>query len=80
MPEALLDADTFYDAGDGGCAGPALGEINRILEALRPGQTLEVRSTNDTGRENFRAYCRLKGYSIEREVSSADGDRLLVRR
>jgi TusA-related sulfurtransferase len=80
MPEPILDPDTFFDAGEGGCAGPALGEIDRILAALRPGQTLEVRSTDATGRESFRAYCRLKGYTLEREVASGDGDRLLVRK
>jgi TusA-related sulfurtransferase len=80
MPEAMLRADAFYDAGEGGCAGPALGEINRILEALPVGHTLEVRSTDRTGRENFRAYCRMRGYVIQREVATRDGDRLLVRR
>jgi TusA-related sulfurtransferase len=80
MPESLLDADTFYDAGAEGCAGPALGEINRILEALPGGRTLEVRSTDRTGRDNFRAYCRMRGYVVEREVETADGDRLLVRK
>jgi TusA-related sulfurtransferase len=80
MPEAMMDADAFYDAGEGGCSGPALGEINRILEALPAGRTLEVRSTDRTGRENFRAYCRMRGYQIEREVETDDGDRLLVRR
>jgi TusA-related sulfurtransferase len=80
MPEPLLDPDAFYDAGDQGCAGPALREINAILEGLTPGQTLEVRSEDATGRENFRAYCRLRGYSIEREEERSDGDRLLVRK
>jgi TusA-related sulfurtransferase len=80
MPEAKLDADAFFDAAEGGCAGPALGEIHRILEALPAGKALEVRSTDRTGRENFRAYCRMRGYAIEREVETDDGDRLLVRK
>ena len=81
MTEALLDADAYYDAGDEGCAGPALSDINRLLEALRPGQKLEVRSEDDVGRDSFRAYCRLRGHVIEREVSGPDGaDRILVRR
>jgi TusA-related sulfurtransferase len=81
MPEAVLDADAFYDAGDEGCAGPALADINRLLSALRPGQTLEVRSEDAVGRESFRAFCRLKGHVIEREVPGPDGaDRILVRR
>lgn len=76
----MLDADAFYDAGEDGCAGPALGSINRILEALPAGQTLEVRSADRTGRESFRAYCRMRGYVIEREIETDDGDRLLVRK
>jgi TusA-related sulfurtransferase len=82
MPEeAITGADAYYDAGDEGCAGPALGDINRILDALHPGQTLEVRSEDATGRKSFRAYCRLKGHVIEREVAGPDGaDRILVRR
>ena len=80
MPFSILDADSFYDAGDGGCAGPALADIHRILEGLPDGRTLEVRSTDRTGRENFRAYCRMRGHTIEREVETEDGDRLLVRK
>jgi TusA-related sulfurtransferase len=80
MPEAMLNPDAFYDAGDGGCAGPALGDINRILESLPAGRALEVRSTDRTGRDNFRAYCRMRGYRIERELETEDGDRLLVRK
>ena len=81
VPEAVLDADAFFDAGDQGCAGPALSQINRLLESLPSGKTLEVRSADATGRENFRAYCRMKGYSIEHEAPGPDGaDRLLVRK
>ena len=81
MSEAILDADAFFDAGEDGCAGPSLAHINRLLESLDAGQRLEVRSADATGRENFRAYCRLKGYEIEREVAGPDGaDRLLVRK
>ncbi len=81
MSEAALEADAYFDAGDQGCAGPALGQINRILGSLHAGQALEVRSEDATGRESFRAYCRMKGYTIEREVVGPDGaDRLLVRK
>jgi TusA-related sulfurtransferase len=81
MPEAMLEGDAFYDAGDQGCAGPALGDINRLLEALPAGRALEVRSADDTGRENFRAFCRLRGYTIEHEVPGPEGaDHLLVRK
>jgi TusA-related sulfurtransferase len=80
MPEAMLGADAFYDAGTDGCAGPALGHINRILEGLPRGQALEVRSADRTGRESFRAFCRMRGYVIERELETEDGDRMLVRK
>jgi TusA-related sulfurtransferase len=80
MPEPILEADAFYDAGEGGCAGPALGDIHRILQGLPEGRSLEVRSADRTGRENFRAYCRMRGYTIEQEVEAEDGDRLLVRK
>lgn len=81
MPEPILNGDAFYDAGDEGCAGPALSDINKILESLAPGQALEVRSADDTGRANFRAFCRMRGYRIEREEADPDGaDRMLVRK
>jgi TusA-related sulfurtransferase len=81
MPEPILHPDAFYDAGDQGCAGPALADINKILESLRPGQRLEVRSADDTGRANFRAFCRMRGFTIEREVPDEEGaDRILVRK
>ena len=81
VPEPAFDADAFFDARDQGCAGPALGQINRILESLPPGRALEVRSEDATGRESFRAYCRMKGYAIEVEAPGPDGaDRILVRK
>ncbi len=81
MQEAMLGADAFYDAGEQGCAGPALRDINKILDGLAPGQSLEVRSADRTGRDNFRAYCRMRGYAIEQETEDPEGaDRLLVRK
>lgn len=79
MSESVLSANAFYDAGDQGCAGPAMREIARILEGLSSGQALEVRSAEHTGRNNLRAFCRLKGYAIEREDVGPDGDRILIR-
>lgn len=80
MPEPLLEAERFYDAGEGGCAGPALRDIARILEELPDGAALEVRSTEPSGRDNLRAYCRMRGFPIEAEDAGPDGDRILIRR
>jgi TusA-related sulfurtransferase len=77
---SLLGADEFYDAGDGGCAGPALRDIARILEDLPPGRALEIRTTEPSGRDNLRAYCRMRGFPIEAEDAGPDADRILVRK
>jgi hypothetical protein len=78
--EAILGRHSVYDAGDGGCGGPALGDIVRILEGLPAGQALEIRTTERTGRDSLRALCRLRGYPIEAEDAGPDGDRILVRK
>lgn len=80
MTEAVLGSDAFYDAGDEGCAGPALRDIASILSDLESGGALEVRSTDDTGRENLRAFCRLRGFAIESEYAGPDRDRILIRK
>lgn len=80
MIESQLQADAFYDAGDGGCAGPALKDIAAMLDELPPGQTLEIRSTEPTGRDNLRAFCRLRGFPIEAEDAGPAGDRILIRK
>jgi hypothetical protein len=80
MARTILGADAFYDAGDAGCGGPALGDIVGILERLPAGQALEIRSRERAGRESLRALCRLRGYPIEAEDAGPDGDRILVRK
>ncbi|HEX9891777.1 MAG TPA: hypothetical protein VGB28_06905 [Actinomycetota bacterium] len=78
--DAVLGAEAFYDAGEGGCGGPALGDIVRILEGLPSGQTLEIRSSQPAGRAGLRALCRLRGWDIQAEDAGPDGDRILVRK
>jgi hypothetical protein len=80
MLEAVIGGDDFYDAGDHGCAGPAFKDIVRILDGLRPGGTLEIRSTGRAGRDGLRALCRLRGWPIEAEDAGPEGDRILVRK
>ncbi len=77
---AVLGADAFYDAGDQGCSGPGFADIIRLLEALRPGGSLEIRSETRAGRDGLRAFCRLKGFPIETEDAGREGDRILIRK
>lgn len=79
-PEALHAADAFYDAGDAGCAGPALREIAHLLDELGPGARLEIRTTSDTGRNSLRALVRMRGDTIDAEDAGPEGDRILIRK
>lgn len=75
-----LDADRFYDAGDQGCAGPGLKDIRDALEALEPGQTLEIRTVSEVGRTDLEAWIRLRGHELVAAGAGGGGDRYLVRR
>jgi TusA-related sulfurtransferase len=75
-----LPADRFYDAGDQGCAGPGLKEIRDLMEALEPGQTLEIRTVSDVGRTDLEAWIRLRGHELVESHGGAHGDRVLVRK
>ena len=77
---AELSGDAFYDAGEGGCSGPALREIAAILDSLAPGQALEIRTTSDVGRGELEAWARLRGHVIEQAGTGSRADRYLVRR
>lgn len=78
--DTVLGADTFYDAGDAGCAGPALREIAGLLAGAATGTTLEIRSTTDAGRASLRAFVRMRGDAIEAEDAGPAGDRILIRK
>ena len=80
MPDPELDPDRFYDAGDGGCAGPGLRDIRDLLESMQPGQTLEIRTTSDVGRTDLEAWIRLRGHETVVARGGEEEDRYLVRR
>lgn len=80
MPEPELGADAFYDAGDEGCSGPTLKEIGALLDALEPGQALEVRTRDPVGRTNLEAWARLKGHTVASTADGDEADRWLIRR
>jgi TusA-related sulfurtransferase len=75
-----LSADRFYDAGEQGCAGPGLKDIRDLMEALQPGQTLEIRTVSDVGRTDLEAWIRLRGHELVESRGGAEGDRFLVRK
>ncbi len=76
QPVSILGADTFYDAGDKGCADGPLDEIAALLHRLEPGQTLKVRATEPSVATDLPAWCRL----AKQELITHEGDRYLIRR
>jgi TusA-related sulfurtransferase len=80
MPRSELAADAFYDAGDEGCSGPTLRDINDLIEGLEPGQTLEVRTRDPVGRTTLEAWARMKGHDVAKTEGGSEADRWLLRR
>jgi TusA-related sulfurtransferase len=75
-PASILGADSFYDAGDLGCAYGPLNEIAGLMRSLSPGQTVEVRATDPSVAVDLPAWCRLTGHKLV----TRQGDRYLIRR
>ena len=75
-PQPVFNADTYYDAGDTGCAFGPIDEIARLMRRMNPGQTLEVRATDASVAVDLPAWCRLAGHRL----IAQDGDRYLIRR
>ena len=73
---SLLGADTFYDAGDRGCAAGPLDDIADLMRRLPSGQTVEIRTTEPSVAVDLAAWCRLTGHTLVKE----QGDRYLLRR
>jgi TusA-related sulfurtransferase len=73
---SILGADTFYDAGDKGCAASPLDEIADLMRRLPSGQTLEIRATDPSVAGDLAAWCRLTGHMLVTQ----EGDRYLLRR
>lgn len=69
-------ADTFYDAGDKGCAEGPIQEIACLMRNLEPGQTLEVRATDPTVRIDLPAWARLTGHDVVKQQN----ERYLLKR
>jgi TusA-related sulfurtransferase len=76
QPTSILGADTFYDAGDLGCASGPLQEIGQVMRQLQAGQTLEVRATDPSVAFDLPAWCRLTGH----QLVTRQADRYLIRR
>ncbi|MCB0209383.1 MAG: sulfurtransferase TusA family protein [Anaerolineae bacterium] len=65
--EKIWETDTWYDAGDKGCAEGPIQEIAAIMRGLEPGQTLEIRATDPTVRIDLPAWARLTGHEVIEE-------------
>jgi TusA-related sulfurtransferase len=76
QPTSLFGADSFYDAGDTGCAYGPLDEVAALMRKLAAGQTLEVRATDPSVAVDLPAWCRLAGHQLVNQ----SGDRYLIRR
>lgn len=74
--ETIWGADTFYDAGDKGCAEGPIQDIAALMRDLEPGQTLEVRATDPSVRIDLPAWARLTGHQVVKQQD----DRYLLRR
>jgi arsenite methyltransferase len=75
-PQPMLNADSFYDAGDVGCAFGPIDEIASIVNNLESGQTLEVRATDTTVGIDLESWSQIVGHELVIE----QGDRYLIRR
>lgn len=75
QPTSRFGAVAFYDAGDRGCGEGPLSKIARMMRALKPGQTLEIRATDPTVATDLPAWCRMAGH----ELVSQEEDRYLIR-
>jgi TusA-related sulfurtransferase len=73
---SIWGADTFYDAGNKGCAEGPIQEIAALMSSLATGQTLEVRATDPTVAIDLPAWSRLVGH----ELMAHQEDRYLLRR
>jgi TusA-related sulfurtransferase/precorrin-6B methylase 2 len=73
---SVFEADSFYDAGDLGCAYGPLDEIAHRMRAMAPEQTLEIRATDPSVTADLRAWCRLRGHQFVAQQE----DHYLIRR
>ena len=76
QPSPIFGADSYFDAGDKGCAEGPIQEIAALMRQMDSGQTLEVRATDPTVRIDLPAWARMVGHQF---VEQRD-DRYLLRR
>jgi tRNA 2-thiouridine synthesizing protein A len=56
-------ADAQWDAGDLGC-GELVLELRQRMDALRPGQLLELNARDPGARADIPAWCRMIGHTL----------------
>jgi tRNA 2-thiouridine synthesizing protein A len=56
-------ADAQWDAGDLGC-GDLVLELRLRMEALRPGQLLQLTASDPGARADIPAWCRMTGHTL----------------
>lgn len=76
----LPDPDDPYDAGPLGCGDGPLPFIAARLRAMRPGQVLEIRTTDPGVAADLPAWRRMVGHAFVGGGSGKHAGRYLVRR
>ncbi len=56
-------ADTHWDAGDLGC-GDLVLELRLRMEAMKPGQLLQLTARDPGARADIPAWCRMTGHTL----------------
>ncbi|MCA9298100.1 MAG: sulfurtransferase TusA family protein [Phycisphaerales bacterium] len=54
-----------FDAGDMGC-GELVMRLATMLDAMSPGERLDVRSTSPGSGSDLPAWCRMRGHTLVR--------------
>ena len=60
----MLGADSFLDLGRKECGDGPLEDVSLALDALAPGQSLEVRATDGDVGVALVAWCRIAGHTL----------------
>ncbi len=66
-----LPVRVVVDGGDKGCGGGLLGLMVQALKTLRPGEIMEVRSTDLGVREDLPAWSRMTDHAL---LAAQQGD------
>ncbi len=75
-----MTPDVSFDGGDLDCGNGLLLLIRKHLDPLRPGQILEVRSTEISVEEDLPAWCRLTGNPLVSATRDGPARRFLIRK